>query len=44
MADCFYGGLGMLTLIGQDNIAGCLLYWEKIGEAALQVIKRSYAD
>ena len=44
MADCFYGGLGMLTLIGQNNIAGCLLYREKTGEAALQVLKRSYAD
>ena len=44
MADCFYGGLGMLTLIGQDNIAGCLLYREKIGEAALQVLRRSYAN
>jgi hypothetical protein len=30
MIDCFYGGLGMLTVIEQDNIAGCLLYPEKI--------------
>ena len=44
MADCFYGGLGMLALIGQNNIAGCLLYQGKTGEAALQAIKRSYAD
>jgi len=43
-AYCFYGGLGMLTLIGRYNIAGCLLYREKNGEAALQVINRSYAD
>lgn len=42
IADCFYGGLGMLTVIEQDNIAGCLL--GKISEVALQVLNMSYAD